>query len=396
MNDQNSANTSDAQTSGGRPEEAYGQKASECQTPGTPQAQQPYNAGAPAPSCGAPYPAHSVLQQPYSTPQLQQPYGSQPTQQPYQPQAHEQGAPHPPYPNAQAPYPYMAQSAYPGAQTPPSYAAQPAPQPAKKKVWPWVLGACILAVLLTFGGCVGCAACSSAVIGKGILLLDNKNHSGDSYDGNRDYGYGNDGSNGYDSQTQTYTKGEIEVLLSDQYGLTFGSAKNNQCAPGIYEVGKDIEPGLYYLEGSQTEESNYFTFERVENSNVYTLDDSVVYLGHYFVELSEGSIIAFAGISGTTMKPATETALGIAAPYPSGLYRVGIDISAGTYRVHVPADVSAATNQESAAYVMKDLFFNDDSIIDTKYVIAGSMQTITVEDGQYVELFNATMEPVQE
>lgn len=250
----------------------------------------------------------------------------------------------------------------------------------------------MLAALLTFGGCVGCAACSSAVISKGLLLLGNKNHPDDPYDGNYDYG------NDYDSQTQAYTKGEIESLLNDQYGLTFGNAENNRCAPGIYEVGagKDIEPGLYYLEGSLTEESNYFTFERVENSNVYTLDDSVVYLGHYFVELSEGSIIAFAGASGTTMKPATSTPLGMDAPYPSGAYRVGIDIPAGTYRVHVPTDMSAETDQESAAYVMKDLFFNDDSIIDAKYVIAGSMQTITVEDGQYVELFNATMEPVRE
>lgn len=306
-------------------------------------------------------------------------------------------APYPPYPNAQVSNPYMAQPVYPGgAQTPPPYAAQPAPQPAKKKVWPWVLGACLLAVLLTFGGCVGCAACSSAVISKGILLLGNKSNPDDPYDGNHDYDYGN--GNGYDPQTQTYTKGEIESLLNDQYGLTFGHAENNQCTSGIYEVGagKDIEPGLYYLEGSTTQESNYFTFERVENSNVYTLDDSVVYLGHYFVELSEGNIIAFAGAGDATMKPATETPLGIGAPYPSGLYRVGIDVSTGTYRIHVPTAATAETEQESAAYVMKDLFFNDDSIIDTKYVIAGSMQTITVEDGQYVELFNATMEPVQE
>ena len=54
----------------------------------------------------------------------------------------------------------------------------------------------------------------------------------------------------------------------------------------------------------------------------------------------------------------------------------------------------SATEYESAAYVMKDLEFEDDSIVETKYVIAGGSQTITVTDGQYVELFAAVMEPM--
>ena len=68
-----------------------------------------------------------------------------------------------------------------------------------------------------------------------------------------------------------------------------------------------------------------------------------------------------------------------------------VDVPAGTYAVTVQAEASAATEYESAAYVMKDLEFEDDSIVETKYVIAGGSQTITVTDGQYVELFAAVM-----
>lgn len=288
---------------------------------------------------------------------------------------------------------------YTGAPYP--YAPQP---PKKKKVWPWVLGGCLLVLVLGFGGCAGCVAYN--VITNGVFQ-DSSNDQGynDPYGSNRGYGYGygygdNSGNGSGDSsgtQAQVYTRSEIESLVNSQYGISTSAPKNNRCVPGIYEVGKGkgIEPGLYYLEGSQTEESNYLIFNRMGTSDNYTLDDSVVYLGHYFAEFSEGDIVAFAGAEGTYMCPASDEPLGVSAPYENGVYRVGIDVPAGTYRVTALAGAGDEASQESAAYVMKDLYFNDDSILDTKYVIAGSMQFITVEDGQYVELFAAAMEPVE-
>ena len=75
---------------------------------------------------------------------------------------------------------------------------------------------------------------------------------------------------------------------------------------------------------------------------------------------------------------------------------MGIDIPAGTYKVVAQSDAPATKSQEAAAYVMKDLDFDDDSILETKYVIAGGSQTITVSQGQYVELYAATMAPVDQ
>lgn len=51
------------------------------------------------------------------------------------------------------------------------------------------------------------------------------------------------------------------------------------------------------------------------------------------------------------------------------------------------------TDEDSAAFVMKNLDFDDDSIVDTKYVIPGGEQTVTVSNGQYLELFAATATP---
>ncbi len=352
------------------------------QTP-APQDAQPY--GAPQGQPVAPAMPHAAAQARWGAPD-QQPYtGQQPGAFPYQQPQYGQQPPYGQYPYNQPPYPY---------------APQP---PRKKKVWPWVLGACLLVILLTMGGCVGCVACS-------LLVGSHANTNSRSFDDNSTrgyddgyrYGYGHDHNDGNDEDASgtngiTFSKAEIEDAMEEQYGITGGTAKNNRCTPGVYEVGvgKDIEPGLYYLEGSQTEESNYLTFKRVGNSNVYTIDDSVVYFGNYFTELEEGDLIAFAGISGAYLYPAPQEALDVSAPYQSGVYRVGIDIPEGTYKVTAQSDAPSNASQESAAYVMKDLDFNDDSILETKYVIVGGSQTITVSQGQYVELFAATMTPVE-
>ena len=48
-----------------------------------------------------------------------------------------------------------------------------------------------------------------------------------------------------------------------------------------------------------------------------------------------------------------------------------------------------------AAYVMKDLDFDDDSITDSKPLLRGSTQTVTVEDGEWLELFGTIATPAE-
>ena len=93
------------------------------------------------------------------------------------------------------------------------------------------------------------------------------------------------------------------------------------------------------------------------------------------------------------MIPADQADFQPQTPYASGLYRVGQDIPAGTYTITVSPDAPHNASQDYAAYVMKDLDFDDDSIIDSKPLLRGSTQTVTVEDGEWLELFGTIATP---
>ena len=376
------------------------------QQPATPQGTQPVQPCAQAGSpCGQP-PA-----QPYGQPA----YGEAPSQ-PYgyaqQPQAAPCGYAQPGQPGVppqQPPAPYGQPPTTPYGQQPtspygPPPAApygqwaypQPPQQPPKKKVWPWVLGACFLVLLLGLGGCVGCVSCMGmAQAHRDYDDAYSRDH-GDTYDDGR-YDYDDGYDYPYDDSYDYYdglSRSDVEDFAEAEFGALPNTVDGERRSPGIYEVGagKDLEPGLYYLEGALVEENSFVVFER-EGTDRYDIDDAVLYMGGYFAQLEPGDLIVFAGSEGSSMYPATQDALGVAAPYRSGVYRVGIDIPAGTYTVTADAEAAPATVYDSAVYVMKDLEFDDDSIVETKFVAVGGTQTVTVADGQYVELFAATMEP---
>lgn len=353
----------------------YGQAPNPYQQP--PYAGQPYAgqpAGSPAPDGANPYaqPAQpgmpgGAAQQPGTpgaqgtAPQPYQPYAQAAAQQPPCPG---QGG-YPPY-GGQPPYPYQP---YPTAPVPPK----------KRKVWPWVLIAILVVFVLGIGGCVGCVACSVAA---------DRNYSG-TYDDTYDYGSGSDS---YD-----YSDGYTLDFIKDLGSSLANTVADGQYSPGVYEVGvgKDMEPGLYYLGGSQTAEGEFYVFERMDDGTGYEVTEMVCYFGSYFAQLEDGDVIVYWGagddsrLCAAAQAPAAPT-----APYPSGCYRVGTDIPAGTYTITAQEGAnSIEASQEAAAYAMKDLEFDDDSIVDTKYVVPGGTQTITLTDGQYLELYLAVATP---
>ena len=244
-----------------------------------------------------------------------------------------------------------------------------------------MLGGCLLAFLLGIGGCVGCASCA-------VLAYDDMENSSTPRGGSDSYGYG--GGDEYGSGAETFTLEEIRDILGSD--LT-GSVEDGNCSPGVYVVGADIDPGLYFLEGSPAGVGDFYVFDE-EGPDSYELDHSIVYIGNYLVQLERGDAVAYLpGDEALRMYPIERASFAPEAPYRSGLYRVGTDIPAGEYKVTVQQDASEGTAYESAAYIMKDLEFDDDSFVDTKYVAAGGTQTIVVEEGQYLELFAAVAEP---
>ncbi len=321
-----------------------------------------------------------------SAPQQQVPQ-SQPATGPYsaaQPQQAQPFQQQSPYNQQQPPYANAPQSPYAAPPSPyAAYAAQPQP----KKKWPWIVLACVLAFLLGLGGCVGCTTVSMVADS-----LHNRSDSVHSYDYDDLYGYGYDPDNLPDSDAYGgFTLSDIQ----DAAGNLPNEVHDNQASAGVYVAGRDIDAGEYFMQGSPSTESSFYVFSP-EGSGTYSLETSVSYTGNYFVDLEQGQVIAFLpNVDNALLIPADEADFQPQAPYQSGLYRVGTDIPAGTYTVTVSADAPHNPSQDYAAYVMKDLSFDDDSITDSVYLLRGSTQSITVNDGDWLELFGTTAAPQQ-
>lgn len=241
--------------------------------------------------------------------------------------------------------------------------------------------------VIGIGGCVGCVTCSA-------LLYDDTRYY-DTYD---DYSYDYDYDYNYDYLDDLYddeetidatlTLEEIKGLAADEPS----KIEEGKCTTGAFEVGtgKDIGAGLYFLEGNQTEEGSFMVFEK-ESKDSYTLVSSVVYFGNYYAELESDEVIVFLTPVDAKFYPASESTMVVGDVIESGCYRVGIDIPAGDYTVSYQKGFVEDASQESGVYVMKDLEWDDDSIIESKNIIAGGTHTITAKEGQYVELYGAVM-----
>ena len=282
----------------------------------------------------------------------------------------------------QAPY---TQPSYGAPQPPANPYVAVAPKPAKK--WPWVLLGCALAFLMGLGGCVG-----FATVGMVADSLHSRADGVHSFDFD-DMPYGYDPDDLPDSDYYGgFTLSDIKEAAGD---LPCDIDDEGKAAPGVYVVGRDIDEGLYFLQGNPSTESECYLFDP-EGSGTYSMSAAVTYTGNYFADLENGQVIAFMpSAKSMLMIPADQADFQPQAPYASGLYRVGQDIPAGTYTITVSPDAPHNASQDYAAYVMKDLDFDDDSITDSKPLLRGSTQTVTVEDGEWLELFGTIATPAE-
>ena len=282
----------------------------------------------------------------------------------------------------QAPY---TQPSYGAPQPSANPYAAVAPKPAKK--WPWVLLGCALAFLMGLGGCVG-----FATVGMVADSLHSRADGVHSYDFD-DLPYGYDPDDLPDSDYYGgFTLSDIKEAAGD---LPCDIDDEGKATAGVYVVGRDIDEGLYFLQGNPSTEAEFYLFSP-EGSGTYSMSAAVTYTGNYFADLERGQVIAFMpSAKSMLMIPADQADFQPQAPYASGLYRVGQDIPAGTYTITVSPDAPHNASQDYAAYVMKDLDFDDDSITDSKPLLRGSTQTVTVEDGEWLELFGTIATPAE-
>lgn len=305
----------------------------------------------------------------------------------------------------------------------PVYGYEPAAAPSgQKRRWPWFLLGLAVGLVIGLGGCASCAGIMYAAHIDDEAVRSMPYGTSDDYgygyghdygyDHDHNYGYGQDGQgqNGQDqgdsstvpqmpsapnseSTAGTYTADEIAKAAFPDGVPTEAPGAGSVCKAGVYEVGPSgqIPAGLYFMQGSENAESNFYVFEAVDGATGrYKADDSVVYFGNYFAQLDEGDLVVFKPAGDETMYPAPSESFGPTAPYNDGCYRVGIDIPAGSYTITTYEPSAAVATNECGAFVMKDLDFDEDSIVNSVYVIPGGKQVVTVTDGQYLELFGTT------
>lgn len=205
---------------------------------------------------------------------------------------------------------------------------------------------------------------------------------------------GFDGSSGGNSNGSGYHTYEA---IKEAAGDLPSEIADGKCSSGVYRVGagQDIEAGRYFFEGSMDEEGYFTVFASNGSSGGYDVKSVFTYFGNYFADLEEGDLVVFMGAGDDRMYPADQANFKPEAPYKSGLYHVGTDIPAGAYAITVQDEAAAVADQDSAAYVMNSLNFDGDTIIDTKYVLKGGTQTVTVKDGEWLELFAAVATPAE-
>lgn len=199
-----------------------------------------------------------------------------------------------------------------------------------------------------------------------------------------------DGS-GYFPTTFTF-----EELLED-HRCVAGSAVEGAFTAGGYIVGAEGAPaaGTYYLAGQDDETGDLATYVPAEEEGYYQPSVAVGYLGFTLIQLHEGDAIFFSpAIDQDLMRPLDPAPLGVSAPYENGLYRVGVDIPAGVYTVTQSSLSEAAIADLSAkpqAIVYSSLDFSTDNTVsreDLPRLEEGPVSvTVTVEDGQFLELF---------
>lgn len=260
---------------------------------------------------------------------------------------------------------------------------------------------CALAFLLALGGVVSCSAFNTLTDAletrtSGVHLYDYDDGYGsdapygydDGYGSPLPYGYG-DGSDSGDALISGLTLDDIASAA----GTLPNEVANGRCSAGVYRVGADIEPGRYFLGGSAQAEGGFVLFTP-DGDGTYALDVSVTYFGNYFADLQAGDVIAFL-TDGASMEPVADASFAPAAPYDCGLYRVGTDVPAGTYELtaSTTAALSGTASAPLAAYVMSDLDFDEDSITDMVSIEAGETQTITVSEGEWLELYGVVATP---
>lgn len=152
-------------------------------------------------------------------------------------------------------------------------------------------------------------------------------------------------------------------------------SKDNPYTDGMYKVGQDLPAGEYLI--LVVDNTGYYCVSSDSNKN--DIIDNDIFGGHSFVTVKEGQYL---DVSGCLFVVADEYTIGAQSDgsISEGMYRVGVDIVAGEYKL--------TSTDGSGYYAIYNSSIAPLDIVDNNLFSTNSY--VTVSDGQYIKISGCT------
>lgn len=176
------------------------------------------------------------------------------------------------------------------------------------------------------------------------------------------------------STSQPYQSSPISSSNADTPANTYGN--------GTYKVGVDIEEGEYYIYCT-----NYIScYVEVSSDSSGKLESIVTndnVLTFAFVTVKSGQYLKINGGQFIKASNATVPGMDSNGNYGGGMYRVGIDIPAGEYKVTCTNGISCYIEVSSDSSGSLFSIISNDNIDTFSYITVAEGQYLTVNGGQF-------------
>lgn len=178
-----------------------------------------------------------------------------------------------------------------------------------------------------------------------------------------------------------------DLPIPEQTGTenSSGQTEEKQWIPeGMYKVGTDIPEGEYFVWAT-----SYFCSVQVSSDSSGSLSSIVMSDmcdTFMFVTAKSGQYLDVSGGSFVSANIAPVPEIQEDGTYKPGMYRVGIDIPAGEYKVTATGDFCSIHVTEDASGLLS-------SYVNTEYV--DGQAYVTVIDGQYLSVSDGVFAPVK-
>ncbi|MGL5514892.1 MAG: LptM family lipoprotein [Sporomusa sp.] len=237
----------------------------------------------------------------------------------------------------------------------------------------------VLAIMLAMVLCFGLAACGSS--SDSGTSDSGTSDSGTSDSGTSDSGTSDSGTSDSVADSEAPSEENVENADTVEDDESTGtSTQVTQYDSGTYKIGVDMPAGEYLITSSGS--GSISSYIEVASDSTGNLDSIVMndnFYNRIYVTVEDGQYLQFTGIA--IAADDAESFSPTDGNYPSGMYKVGKDISAGEYKISLEDGgtlgygyFEVTSDSSGSLYSIA----TNDNIQGDKYQ--------TVSDGQYIKL----------